>query len=278
MSNVSLPGGARLAITVQFLTELWATSGNLPDSVYPNRCLGATRDYGVKEGAPRILGILKKHNVKSTAMFSGLVCERFPELVRTIADDGHEIAGHGWDQSKYTYKNTREEEHEIIKKCTHLLESASGRKPLGWGSPGRSLTDNTLDLLAEEGYVWNGDLNDTELPYPVKAGGKTIMMVPQGSVTMDLEEFVLFDREGHRQTLRGAREALDFMMGQFEACYSQATPKAPLRMTIGCHAFVAGHPDYTWALDKFITHAKGFKDVVFLTNLETAQWWLKNCL
>jgi peptidoglycan/xylan/chitin deacetylase (PgdA/CDA1 family) len=278
MSKISLPEGARMAVTVQFLTEWWGDHGKLPGSEYPNQCLGSTREYGARTGYKHVLRALKKNNVKSSAMFSGLLAEKFPEVVREIANDGHEIVGHGYDQAKAMYMLSKEEERAAVKNCKRLLEEASGRKVLGWSSSQRSCTPYTMEILMDEGFVWNGDLGDTDMPYPIKANGKTIIMVPHGVVCTDMEEFILFDREGHRQTLRGCKEALDFMVAQFDAVYSQSTPEAPLKMSLGWHSFLAGKPDYTWALDQFIQHVKSHKQAIFVTNLEIAQWWLKHCM
>lgn len=278
MSDASLPGGARLAVTVSLLIEWWLSHGKLPGSVYDNRCLGSTREYGAKVGARRIADVLNNNNVKSTVLISGIVAEKFPNLIRSLSDEGHDIGGHAYEQGTYTYKMTREQERETIRKVTSLIESATGKKPLGWSSPGRSLTDNTLELLVDEGYVWNGDLQDSDLPYPINVGGKTIMIVPSGVPVTDLEEFILFDHEGHRQTLRGPKAALDLMVEQFDAAYSQATPKSPMKMSLGWHSYLSGKPGYTWVLDQFLKYARNYREVAFLTNLDLAQWWLKNCV
>ena len=278
MSNVSLPEGARLAITVNLLIEWWASHGKLPGSEYENRCLGSTREYGAKVGARRIADVLNNNKVKSTVMISGIVAEKFPDLIRNLSNEGHDVAGHAWEQGTYTYKMTKEQERETIKKVTSVIAATTGKKPQGWSSPGRSLTDHTLELLMDEGYVWNGDLQDSDLPYPIRSGNKIIIIVPSGVPVTDLEEFILFDHEGHRQTLRGPKAALDLMIEQFDACYSQASPKSPMKMSLGWHAFLSGKPGYTWALDEFLKYAKDHREVVFPTALELAQYWLKNCI
>lgn len=267
-----------MVININFLTEWWSDHGKLPGTEYPNLCMGSAREYGARTGARHIMDVLKKNNVKSSAMFSGLVAEKFPELVRAIANDGHEIVGHGYDQSKAMYSLSKEEERATIKKCTNLLEQASGRRPLGWSSSQRSCTPHTLEILMDEGFVWNGDLDDGDLPYPIRKNGKSILMIPHGLVCTDLEEFTLYDRDGHRQTLRGCKEALDFMVAQFNAAYKLSTPESPAKLSLGWHSFLAGHLDFAWTLDEFIQFAKSHKEVVFMTNLEIAQWWLKHCL
>lgn len=55
-------------------------------------------DWGEKE-LPKMLSVLKQRGVKATFFVSGRWAEKFPRLVKSMADDGHEIASHGYDLS-----------------------------------------------------------------------------------------------------------------------------------------------------------------------------------
>src|ERR1700730_10698054 len=56
----------------------------------------ATREYRVEANTERLLGLLAEHQVHGTFFVLGWVAERSPELVRRIAQAGHEIACHGF--------------------------------------------------------------------------------------------------------------------------------------------------------------------------------------
>jgi peptidoglycan/xylan/chitin deacetylase (PgdA/CDA1 family) len=275
MTEERLPGGARLAVSVNMITEWWTDHGKIPGTPYGDHSLRTAREYGARHGARRIMSVLRKHNVKSTAILSAMVAEKFPELVRAMSSEGHEISGHDYEHNRYSYQMTREEERETIRKCSRILEEVSGHRPLGWASPGRSCTDNTIQLLMDEGFLWNSDLQDSDLPYPIKANGKVIIEIPTpGAATHDIEDFLTM--KPTRQIVRGPQGALDLMKEQFDAAYEQSTPDSPLRMTVGFHSYIGGKPGYTWSLDRFLEHAKANMGVIFPTNLELAQWWLKN--
>src|SRR5512133_2538640 len=56
-------------------------------------------DYGPKVGAWRLLDILQKLDVRSVFYVSGLLAERYPELMKAIVAGGHAVAAHGWGQN-----------------------------------------------------------------------------------------------------------------------------------------------------------------------------------
>ena len=54
----------------------------------------------------QILDILRAHGVKATFFLCGANAERYPELVRRIRDEGHEIGNHTWSHP-YLYLASR---------------------------------------------------------------------------------------------------------------------------------------------------------------------------
>src|SRR2546423_15675289 len=56
----------------------------------------ATREYRVEANTERLLALLAERQVRGTFFVLGWVAGRSPGLVRRIAQDGHEIACHGF--------------------------------------------------------------------------------------------------------------------------------------------------------------------------------------
>ncbi len=52
--------------------------------------------YGPLTGVPRLLKILARHNLTSTFFVPGYTAVRYPDVIRSIVADGHEIAHHGY--------------------------------------------------------------------------------------------------------------------------------------------------------------------------------------
>ncbi|TMH37838.1 MAG: polysaccharide deacetylase family protein, partial [Betaproteobacteria bacterium] len=56
----------------------------------------------VEQNVDRVLGLLAENNVTATFFTLGWVAERYPSLVRRIAQAGHELASHGFAHHRAT--------------------------------------------------------------------------------------------------------------------------------------------------------------------------------
>ena len=52
--------------------------------------------YGPLTGMPRVLELLRRHDLRATFFCPGYTAERYPDLLRRVRDEGHEIAHHGY--------------------------------------------------------------------------------------------------------------------------------------------------------------------------------------
>ena len=85
--------------------------------------------------------------------------------MQQLHERGHEIAGHSYTQDLILPYLSLDEETEVIRRCKRIIENAVGTPPVGWFSPVAAPTVHTAELLAQEGFLWHGDYNDTDLPY-----------------------------------------------------------------------------------------------------------------
>lgn len=73
------------------------------------------RMFGLEVGLPRILRAFREHDISATFFVPGLIAEKFPEIVRDIYTDGHEVAAHGWRHTPPRLQN-REEIRDDLQK------------------------------------------------------------------------------------------------------------------------------------------------------------------
>ena len=52
--------------------------------------------YGPLTGVPRVLEMLRRLDVRATFFCPGYTAERYPDVLRRVRDEGHEIAHHGF--------------------------------------------------------------------------------------------------------------------------------------------------------------------------------------
>jgi hypothetical protein len=83
----------------------------------------------IEQSTQATLDLLDQFNAKATFFVLGWIAEQMPELIRNIADKGHEIASRGYVHQKAS-KLTREEFQEDVLKTREILERATGRSVL----------------------------------------------------------------------------------------------------------------------------------------------------
>ncbi|MGY6156200.1 polysaccharide deacetylase family protein [Paraburkholderia graminis] len=151
--------------------------------------------YGPEKGAWRLLDLLASRNIKASFYTSGIVAERYPGLMREIAQAGHDVCGHSWTQNTLPAYLDHEAELADIQRCTEVIRSATGTSPVGWISPRCTPSAATSELLAQSGYRWHADIFDTDLPYSMRFGDHTIVALPFSMEINDLPMSVRYGNE-----------------------------------------------------------------------------------
>ena len=114
----------------------------------------------VERRTDEILGICQRANVRGTFFVLGWVAERYPAMVKRIADEGHEIATHSYWHRK-VYSLTPEEFLADMRRSIEVIESSSGSRVRGFRAPSFSITPGTewaFDVLHELGLEYDASL------------------------------------------------------------------------------------------------------------------------
>src|ERR1041384_3708468 len=102
--------------------------------------------FASEVGNLRLLRLFKKFKLKTSFFIPGHSIESFPDQVKRIVDDGHEIGAHG-----YLHENpvamTPTQEEAVLVKCIDLIEKYSGKKPRGYVAPWWEMSNATAALL-----------------------------------------------------------------------------------------------------------------------------------
>ncbi len=118
---------------------------------YPSRVTKNTR---------KILSILEEHNIKATFFILGWTANKHPEIVKEIAQQGHEIGCHSY-YHRLVYNLTPEEFREDTKKAKDTLEQISGNKVNGYRAPSYSITQKSLwaiQILNDLGFSYDSSI------------------------------------------------------------------------------------------------------------------------
>ncbi len=118
----------------------------------------------VEANTNRILEMFDRKKVKATFFTLGWIAERYPEMTRSIVENGHELACHGYSHTRVT-QQTREQFREDVNRSKQLLEDIAGVAVKGYRAASYSIgAENlwALDVLEESGFVYSSSI------YPIK--------------------------------------------------------------------------------------------------------------
>jgi len=108
----------------------------------------------------QILEMLADADVKATFFTLGWIAKRYPDLMLRVANEGHELASHGWDNSR-VYRMDRDEFARDLEMSRKAIEDATGIEVTGYRAPSFSLDQRTpwaYMILAEQGFTYSSSV------------------------------------------------------------------------------------------------------------------------
>lgn len=236
------PQGRPLAVSVSIMLEGWTDDAAPGIGPMGNPLKAGVLDlqgrswaaYGPKVGAWRILDVLAHEEVRAVWYVSGVLAERYTDLMREIIRRGHVIAAHAWGQNIVPAYQTREEEAHDLERCIVAIERATGARPRGWVSPRCTPSRSTTELLAGAGFHWHNDFFDSDLPYLIEMPAGRIVAVP---FTTEVNDMPLYVRYGNEP------EAFTRILGKIiDGWAGPGFGTGPGGLDITVHAHVFGRP------------------------------------
>lgn len=113
------------------------------------KCVALTFDAGPSENSARLLDILKEKKVPATFFLLGKRhIEKYPELVRRMAAEGHEVASHTWDHKILT-RIPDAQIREELRRPDDAIERLTGRRPTLMRPP-QGRTDADVHRICKE--------------------------------------------------------------------------------------------------------------------------------
>ncbi len=132
-----------------------------------------------------IVQTVTEADVRATFFVLGWIAERYPRLVKLMAEGGHELATHSFWHRK-VYDLTPETFREDLARSIDAIESAGGRKVLGFRAPSFSITPGTewaFDVLHDLGLRYDASLFPARRGhggYPCPMGAHLFRDAPSG--------------------------------------------------------------------------------------------------
>jgi polysaccharide deacetylase family protein (PEP-CTERM system associated) len=131
---------------------------------YINKSKWDSIEHRVERNTQKILEMLAERNVKATFFTLAWVAQRYPQLIRAIVEQKHELACHGFDHTR-VIEQTPEQFRQDIRLSKNILQDIGGAEVIGYRAASYSINVQNLwahDIMAEEGFLYSSSI------YPVK--------------------------------------------------------------------------------------------------------------
>ncbi len=278
------PNGARIAVMLTFNLEYWdlVKDTDAPyypggPSILPDPLPGniadlpnySWREYGQRVGIWRLMDIFDKAGVPATCTMNAKMGLERRRVIDAVNERGWEIVAHNYVQTELLtdYANEPEKEREIIRETLRVYNDVVGRPAKGWLSSSLRCTENTSDILAEEGMIFHTDIMNDDQPFLIQTPSGPIVSVPYSN---EVNDFQIFLRRGNTTS-----QAAEVIIEQFDELYREGAESGRL-MNIGIHPHVWGQPFRVRALREFLEHVSKYDGVWFAKREEIAEWYLEN--
>lgn len=108
-------------------------------------------------GVDKLISLFKTLNVHATFFCLGEIAINYPELIKTIASEGHEVACHGFYHLALT--DLEKKEHITqIKRAKIILEATIKKCVLGYRAPNYKINNNMYKVLSEIGFNYDSSI------------------------------------------------------------------------------------------------------------------------
>jgi peptidoglycan/xylan/chitin deacetylase (PgdA/CDA1 family) len=258
------PEGARCAVALSFDCDHETAELGAGRSAVGRLAWG---EFGRRVGVPRILGVLKRHNVPATFFIPAVTALIDPNEARRIRDAGHEIGIHGW-----IHENTSllagEDERSLLLRAHETLAEITNMELVGHRAAQWDLSPNTIAIVREMGLLYDSSLMADEDCYELLVDGERsgVIEVPVEWMRDDAVYF-MFSRDPPTRPYTPPEAVLGIFRREFDVAYAEGG-----LFQLVMHPFVIGYRSRIWILDALLQHARSRPGVWFATHADVARF------
>jgi len=262
------PNGERIALTMNLAFEAFRfasqyTQGGRPGK--PDQFSLSYGEYGARSGIWRLMDFMDEFGLKGSCSVNGYAAEIYPEAVKALSENGHELVGHGWQNDVIVDPDDADAVRKEIEDVTRAIEAASGQRPVGWVGPGSAGSAGTFGILASLGYLWNGDLANDDLPYVRETPNGPIVIMPR--INAPHNDLAIWQMGRHSPEV-----IWEMFKNSFDQLYMEGEKGSPKAIEITLHAHIAGRPTLLPTIRRCIEYARQHEGVLYALKRDVAAW------
>ncbi|MCB1378178.1 MAG: polysaccharide deacetylase family protein [Alphaproteobacteria bacterium] len=174
--------------------------------------------YGPTVAIPRILETYRRFGLKQSFFIPSWCIETYPDAVEAILKDGHEIGQHGYIHED-PIETRGEAQAAAFARALDVHMKHIGRKPRGYRAPVYNITQQVIDLLVANGFVYDSSLMADDIPYLMKTPVGDVWEAPVHWGTDDWPPFAHYAEIDYLMPVKAPSEGLRAFWEEFEAAY-----------------------------------------------------------
>ncbi|HEV8489673.1 MAG TPA: polysaccharide deacetylase [Candidatus Limnocylindrales bacterium] len=280
MSPASLPAGFRwpdgFRAAACFTFDVDAEATMLADHPETATQLDVMthQEYGPRTGVPRLLRLLDRAAIRATFFVPGYTAERWPAVVRSIRDAGHEIAHHGYMHEPARAGGVEADEaaeEARLLRGLEALDAVLGVRPTGYRAPNWEMTYRLPGLLARHGFKYDSGLMDSDWPYRLAVssdhGAATIVELPCHWALDDWGRYNYLPGLTGSGVIPSPSVVLEMWTAELDALADEGG-----LFMLTNHPFVSGRASRAAALETLIGRAKSIDGMWVASAVEIAEW------
>ncbi|MFH9980798.1 polysaccharide deacetylase [Streptomyces sp. NPDC017179] len=259
--NFPWPDGVRAAAAFTFDVDAESCVLAHDPSASARMSLMTHQAYGPRVGVPRLLRVLRRQGVKATFFVPGFTADTYPDMVRSIIDEGHEVAHHGYLHEPMQGIDAAREA-EYLDRGLEALDRL-GVRPAGYRAPWWEMNWHTPDLLIERGFRYDSSLLDGDTPYRLHGTGTAgdLVEIPVDWGLDDWEQYAFYPGWTGSGVIESPRKVHEMWLLEAQAHHAES----------GCfvltnHPFISGRPSRAAALERLIEDVRAL-DGMWVTTL-----------
>jgi peptidoglycan/xylan/chitin deacetylase (PgdA/CDA1 family) len=219
--------------------------------------------YGNRQGVPRILELLARHEVRASFYVPAVCALLYPDEQRRVIDEGHEIGIHGWIHERNSLLPSQAE-RDLQMRSADTLEKVCGVRPVGIRTPSWDFSPHTLAITRDMGLLYDSSLMADVDCYELVLDGEStgVIELPVEWIRDDAVYFIMNRYTGLRPYTPPS-DVFDIWKREFDGAYREG---GIFQLTM--HPHIIGHRSRLWIVDELIRHMKAHAGVWFATHAD----------
>jgi putative urate catabolism protein len=221
-------------------------------------------EYGSRAGFWRLWRMFTERGIPVTVFAIATALARNAEVVAAMKEADWEIASHGLKWIDYR-DMPKDEERRHIAEAIRIHIETTGSRPLGFYQGRTSV--NSIELTAEEGgFLYSADSYADDLPYWIKGPHEPFLIIPY---SLDANDMRFATTSG----FGSGDQFFTYLKDGFDHLYAEGEKGSPKMMSVGLHCRLAGRPNRSAALARFLDYVASHEKVWLPRRIDIAWHW-----